>query len=103
MINSDNILYVGVIVVIAVFVMSYATSHPNRENAWIKLFSWAQTDAPTLPKVLYNWGRLIMITGLSMQMFDVAFELGIVIFVLGFIITITGRYLYSRNQNNEDE
>jgi hypothetical protein len=103
MINSENILHVGVIVIIVMFVMDYATNHPNRENSLIKLFSWTQVDAPTLPKVLYNWGRLTIIVGLSMQMLDVAFELGIIVFVLGLIITIAGRQIYSHNQNDENE
>ncbi len=48
MINNENILHVGVIVIIVVFVMNYATSHPNRENTWVKLFSWAPPNTPPL-------------------------------------------------------
>ena len=101
MISSEDILYLGVLVVVVCLAMDYATNHPNREAAWVKLFSFAPSDAPNSAKIIYNWGKMVMLVGLGLQVFNIAFYVGFVMFMIGIILFMNAKKSLKKDDDNE--
>jgi len=101
MINGENILYLGVLVIVVYLAMGYATIHPNREAAWVKLLSFAPSDAPYSAKLIYNWGKLVMLVGLGLQVFNIAFYVGLAMFMIGIFLFMNGRQFLKNDDDND--
>jgi hypothetical protein len=101
MINSENILYLGVLVIIVYLAMGYATIHPNREAAWVKLLSFAPSNAPDSFKLIYNWGKLVMFVGLGLQIFNIALYVGFVMSMIGIILFMNAIKSLKKDDDNE--
>jgi hypothetical protein len=88
MITGDGIIWLIAIVIVSYYAMMWANAHRYIDKPYINLIVPAPEDWPPFFRVVFNFGKMNMLVGLGLQVFNIAFTTGLLMFLFGIALII---------------